>query len=76
MKLDATKLILILVAALQSLIIYIGRDIQLRINNIEFKMDTEAKSGGYDSIADYMADKDSLTGAERKYLEYILERSE
>lgn len=76
MKLDATKIILVMVAALQSLIIYIGRDIQSRLNRVEFKIDMEVKTGQYDLIADFIANKDSITAGERKLLEFILEKSE
>ena len=76
MKLDATKIILILVGLLQSAIIYIGTDIQARLNRLEFKIEASVKAGSFDSVADFFAEKDSLNDAERRYLEYILEKSE
>ena len=76
MKLDATKVILILVGILQSLIVYIGHDIQTRLNRLEFKTDISIRSGGFDNAADYLADMDTLTPSQRKLLEDILERSE
>jgi hypothetical protein len=75
-KLDATKLILALVMLLQGAIIWIGTDIKSRINRVEFKITMMAVSGQLDPVADYIADQDSLTEAQRMALNYILEKSE
>lgn len=69
MKLDATKIILILVGLLQSLIVYIGLDIQARLNRLEFKMDVAVMAGVLDPAADFIADQDSTTEEWQEYID-------
>lgn len=76
MKLDATKIILILVALLQSLIIYIGVDIQSRLNRLELGMMIATQAGGFDHVVDLLVDKPSMTDDQEKYVEEVLEESE
>lgn len=75
MKIDATKLILALVAILQAAIIWIGTDLKARMNRIEFKITVMTVAGELDPVADFLADQDSLTEGQRRTLDYILENS-
>lgn len=75
MKLDATKIILALIAVIGSLATYIARDVQVRVGQIESRIETMTQAGAFDLVADYIADKDSLTEADMRFIEYIMENS-
>lgn len=72
MKLDATKIIGILVMLLQSAIVYIGVDILNRIDRVENRIEISVKAGAFDIVADYFSEQDSLSERDKELLEHIL----
>ena len=80
MKLDATKILLALIALIGSLVSYqavnIQKDVSFlkqRVYAFDVYMAAKARSGELDSKVDGLVAGDSLTEKQREFIDYVLE---